>query len=59
MAKCPFCGAEKVKLDSPYINKHGEGITNYCCLAQRKNQEYIKSHTSSYDVSKPDNVDKW
>jgi hypothetical protein len=51
--KCPFCGSDKTKIDTPYINKHGEKITSYCCNAQRQNDKYIKAHTSRQTGDKP------
>lgn len=46
--KCPFCNSEKIMVETPYINRHGEKITTYCCLAQKKNHGYITSHHNRY-----------
>ena len=40
---CPFCGSEKVIIDTPYLDKFGQKITSYCCNAQKKNHEYVRA----------------
>jgi hypothetical protein len=53
MAKCPFCGSEKLKIKTPYLDKFGEPIFTFCCNSQKRNDVYVKTHTSRYDGSKP------
>jgi hypothetical protein len=53
MAECPFCKSKTIKIKTPYIDKHGDPIFTYCCLAQQKNDKYVEAHTSRYDGSKP------
>jgi hypothetical protein len=61
MAKCPFCGSTKLKIETPYIDKFGEKIFTYCCNAQKKNDSYIQAHTSRMTGEKPgtEEVSKW
>jgi hypothetical protein len=51
--KCPFCGSEKIKIETPYLNKHGETIMTFCCSAQKQNEKYVKAHTSRMTGDKP------
>jgi hypothetical protein len=55
--KCPFCGSEKLKIETPYIDVFGEKIYTPCCNSQKKNESYIKAHTSRFDGSKPEPED--
>ena len=57
--KCSFCGSEKTRLDSNYLDKFGEKIYTYCCRAQEQNDKYAKAHTSRQTGEKPEDIDKW
>lgn len=51
---CSFCGSDKVKVETPYIDRvTGEHKTTICCQAQRKNQEYQKKHFHPIHGEKP------
>lgn len=53
--KCPFCGSTEIIVDTPYYDKHGERITSYCCLGQKKNAAYRdKMYEQSNDEDIPD-----
>lgn len=63
--KCPFCGSDKLKIETPFVEMKGwkeyENKTTYCCGAQAKNQKYIRDR---YDQTRTDNpqsddVSKW
>ena len=41
--KCPFCGSEEQRIETPYIKPvTHEPITTWCCRAQARNREYLK-----------------
>ena len=41
--KCPFCGSQKLKIETPYIKPvTHERETTYCCRKQAKNQEFVE-----------------
>lgn len=41
--KCPFCGSQKLKIDTPFLKPvTHEPIQTFCCRPQAKNQEFIK-----------------
>ena len=52
--KCPFCGSEKIKIETPYIDRiTGEHKTTLCCLSQKKNQEFLDKRYSNFYGEKP------
>ena len=55
--KCPFCGSEKILLETPYVklNRKGEYApqVSYCCNAQKKNGEYQRKRFSPLDGKTP------
>ena len=59
--KCTFCRSKEIRVDSPYVNKHGEQITQWCCLAQRKNHEYLAKgyHPTLGKKPKIEDIEKW
>ena len=59
--ECQFCGSKNIKIETPYIDRAGQKITNFCCLAQKKNQSYITKRTSRWSGNKPntEDVGKW
>lgn len=42
MAKCPFCGSEKTRIETPFVDRvTGEQLKSYCCNAAKKNAGYV------------------
>lgn len=55
---CPFCGSDKLKIDTPYLKPvTHEPIQTFCCRSQAKNNEYIKKRYDPRDMNKPDKDD--
>lgn len=54
---CPFCGAEKIVQQTPYISLGRSGEyepkTTFCCVAQSKNQQYIKKRFDPKNGDQP------
>ena len=46
---CQFCGSEEIRIKSELIELKRDGeygpITNWCCSAQKQNQDYKKKHS--------------
>lgn len=59
--RCPFCNSEEMILDTPYIDKHGEKETTYCCNQQKRNHEYLKAHRSQWSDEEldPDEISRF
>ena len=41
MDKCPFCGSKEMLIKSPYVEKGGKEIYDFCCFPQKKNREHL------------------
>lgn len=51
---CPFCGSEKTKIDTPYIDRvTGNKLQSYCCNSSKKNSKYIAQR---FDPRLQDNI---
>lgn len=63
--KCPFCGSDKIRLETPYVALNDQGeyapTKTFCCASQRRNAEYVKKRFSPDDPNKPDpkEVGEW
>ena len=57
--KCPFCGSDKIKKETPYVDKFGEKIESYCCLSQKRNAVYAEKRYSHDNKPDPTEVSKW
>lgn len=61
--KCSFCGAEEIRMETPYLelDSSGEYVhkTTWCCSAQAKNQNYVKNHFTEEDRPDAEDVAKW
>lgn len=60
--KCPFCGSDKLRYDTPYVelNKSGEYTPKktFCCKQQQTNHRFVERYG---EESRPDpeEVGKW
>lgn len=45
---CKFCESKEIHVAMPYVNGMGETQYRYCCLAQKKNHEFLHHHNAPY-----------
>ena len=57
--RCPFCGSEKIKVTTPYIDKFGDKIESFCCLSQKRNNNYAEKRFGRDNKPSPESVAKW
>lgn len=62
--KCPFCGSDTLMIPTGYVVSSGdkgghEPETTFCCLAQKRNHEYIKKNYDPDHQPDPDEISKW
>lgn len=64
MAKCPFCGSEKIRIETPFVRATGVGAddfeheTTYCCSAQKVNAEYRRKNFHPDDAPDEEDISK-
>lgn len=58
---CPFCGSDKIRIETPYVDGFGRKISTFCCLSQKKNNDYINKHMDLRTGHKPgtEEVARW
>lgn len=63
--KCPFCGSDKIKMETPYVELGRDGEyhakTTFCCKAQAANAKYVTKRFDprNEDKPSPEEVSKW
>lgn len=61
--KCPFCGSDKLKFPSPYVelNSQGEYVPKmeFCCKSQKQNQNFINKRFKEGDKPDLEKVGEW
>ena len=68
--KCPFCGSDKLKLETPYVKttyvwgangkeEKTEAETRFCCQAQAQNHEFVKKNFDPDHQPTQEEVAKW
>lgn len=61
--KCPFCGSDKLRLETPYIELGEDGqnhpVMTYCCMAQKHNARYVKKNYGPDEAPDMEDVSKW
>lgn len=56
---CPFCGSKTIYIETPYIDRYtGDKQMKVCCLAQKKNVEYISHRRGSRSDELPEDISK-
>jgi len=59
--KCPFCGADKLKYETPYVELNQEGKyvpgQTFCCKEQAQNHRFVKRYPEG-ERPDPDEVGK-
>lgn len=54
---CPFCGSKTKYIDTPFIDRWtGEAKKRPCCLAQKKNVEYLSKRRGSTEDELPEDI---
>ena len=58
--KCPFCGSEEIRLQTPYVTRvtHTPEYT-FCCKSQAKNHEYTNKRIDPRTGQAPERVGQW
>ena len=57
--KCPFCGSDKIKVSTPYVDKFGKKIESFCCLSQKRNSNYADKRYKHEERPKAEDISKW
>ena len=57
--KCPFCGSDKLKIETGYLTKFGDKEFTYCCPAQATNHKYINKSFTQDSRPDPEDITKW
>lgn len=57
MSACPFCGSDKIRIETPFIElkRSGEYLPKktFCCSAQKRNFNYVNKHFDERDPDAP------
>jgi len=57
--KCPFCGSEKLMIDTPYLAPvTHDPIQTYCCKKQRDNAKFTEKRYTAGNRPSVENVSK-
>lgn len=56
---CPFCKSKDIMVTSPYFDKSGKRIADFCCEGQRRNHKYMATYDNPDERPDREEVEKW